>query len=155
MTIGHPALLVLGLFAVARIAEACTCVTGDPHDENKVFRESRQRAVLVFAGKVVALQTSEEGSYLGANVRMNHTVATFTAYRVWKGPKAETVQVHFRSSPQSALCEYPFVPDTEYLVFAYGDEPSASACDFTMPLADQKAASVEGRLGKASWKRAP
>lgn len=145
-----------GLLAFALspvLATACTCVSDGSVDEAKTFRESRQRAALVFAGRVVDLQTTLETSYLGAPVAMNHTVATFAVYRLWKGPRVETVQVHFRWSAGSALCEYPFQADTDYLVFAYGLEPTASGCDYTRELADKEAGRIEARLGKPAWRR--
>jgi hypothetical protein len=149
-------LLVLGLLLIslsARRADACTCVSGDSADEAKAFHESRQRAAFVFVGRVVDLKTTHETSYLGAPVAMNHTVATFSVYRRWKGPAAERVQVHSRWSAQSALCEYRFEADKDYLVFAYGKEPTASACDYTRPIGDEEAATIETRLGTPAWKR--
>jgi hypothetical protein len=148
------AALVLLLISVsAGKVQACTCVSAEPFDEAKTFRESRRRAALVFAGRVLSLQTTHETSYLGAAVDMNHTVATFAVYRLWKGPKAERVKVHFRSSAQSALCEYPFEADTGYLVFAYGKEPTAAACDYTRRLVDKEAPPIDARLGTPAWER--
>jgi hypothetical protein len=132
---------------------ACTCVSATPFYSDQHFAESRARAVLIFAGRVVDIQVRDDDVYLGERLpfKLKHAVATFLPIRSWKGQPQSTIQVHSYSGKDSALCDYQFELGKVYLVFAYGDPPIASLCDFTMDVQEEESTRTQKRLGNPMW----
>ena len=109
-----PRLLVIGLlsvFALPRPCAACECVAPGPPEQEL------GKATAVFRGRVAEVSGTRGGT---AERRV-----TFEVSEVWKGPAARELVV----GSGVGTCGYEFTRNDEYIVYAYGDGPSALSTD--------------------------
>lgn len=107
------------------ILSACSCaVPGTP-------TETLEASPAVFSGKVININTYTDNLN---GIQKNEV--TFDVLKLWKGPSDSVLIVHTMKS--GALCGFNFQEDTEYLVYASGEEDSLNVgiCKRTKLLSD-------------------
>jgi hypothetical protein len=131
--------LLLFAFLFPALCYPCTCVFPS-------FEEQLKSATAIFRGKVIEIETIEEGQ-----LRVEIGVL-----KNWKGAEDKTKAVF--SAENSAMCGYPFETDKEYLVFATGKEKLyVSLCSRTKPIGDatEDLVQLEKKDEKTEPKRDP
>jgi hypothetical protein len=111
-------------FVLPAASYACSCAP-PPSVE-----EALQRQTAVFSGKVISI--SESNKFWGSSA--DPVSVVFEVMGAWKGVTKSEVTVNTAMS--SASCGYEFKMNTEYLVYAYGEEDGLETglCERTKPI---------------------
>jgi hypothetical protein len=106
-----------GLGLMAPIAQACKCAL-----EPLSVRRSLQSSTMVFRGKVLSVETVENGAMKFRRVK-------FVLKRLWKG--SEQPYVAIATGMGNGDCGYQFIKGKEYLVYASGTDRNLETQDCT------------------------
>jgi Tissue inhibitor of metalloproteinase len=101
---------------------ACSCASLPPADENLA------RKTAVFAGKVVSIKNANFSIFKSS---ADPVQVTLEVSEVWKGPAQQKIVI--TTAESSASCGYNFDLNSEYLVYAHGEnnQLSTGLCEGT------------------------
>jgi len=97
---------------------ACMCPNLDTP------RQALEKSSSVFVGKVLSIEDAHPDPDRKLRSSADPVRITFDVTKVYKGPEGKTLNLTTETS--SATCGYPFKVDSEYFVYANGEEGQLS-----------------------------